>query len=698
MTTAPGKASSRLSAGFRTLLACPTAVALLAGGGALPAAAGLLSWTPTGPDGAWVHSLAADPVHPGVFYAAALESGLFASRDGGATWVRAAQGLEGKLVLAVAVDPTSPNRLFAATDNGGLYVSTDSAVSWSRTTFAMLEDVATITVSARDGTVYAGGSGRFQPLWISRDSGGTWSGALESAGSVLSFLIVSGPAQETLYAATSFGDVEPFLRRSRDGGRTWTGLSGLPLLPRPTYGVQLAGDPSGSRLFVSATLIASDGSVLGTETLRSTDGGDSWQPSGPGGAPLQVAGDGTVIAGSSRSLDGGDTWSAVPIPPQPLCFTADPFAPATLLAGVAWGGIYRSADDGASWQPRRQEISGTYVRALAAGPHRLWAAVAHGGLQRASTVDGDAAIEWVPAGQGLPAEAFMLGGDEDAERDFGLGTNPAMATDPRHPHWLYFAWPGVRQSRGGTVGGGVARSRDGGGSFEVLPTGTWANFVTGKMVVDPFRSQVLYQQGSFSRTGADHCEVLRSSDFGATWSCINPLPPRSYVFVIAVVAGSPGTLYAAGQDLSDVTQALRIWRSQNRGTTWSEIPTSGLGMRTEAVLLVSDPNNPSHLYLDAIPFLYSSSDRGATWRQIGGGLPSTLYALTVDPSDSRRVYALGTAGLFASHDSGASFAPLSDRLPAGSGAFSSSLVLDPADPHRVFVALGGLGVWAYTNR
>jgi photosystem II stability/assembly factor-like uncharacterized protein len=169
-------------------------------------------------------------------------------------------------------------------------------------------------------------------------------------------------------------------------------------------------------------------------------------------------------------------------------------------------------------------------------------------------------------------------------------------------------------------------------------------------------------------------------------------------FVIAVVAGSPGTLYAAGQDLSDVTQALRIWRSQNRGTTWSEIPTSGLGMRTEAVLLVSDPNNPSHLYLDAIPFLYSSSDRGATWRQIGGGLPSTLYALTVDPSDSRRVYALGTAGLFASHDSGATFAPLSDRLPAGSGAFSSSLVLDPADPHRVFVALGGLGVWAYTNR
>lgn len=402
-----------------------------------------------------------------------------------------------------------------------------------------------------------------------------------------------------------------------------------------------------------------------------------------------------MIAGSSRSLDGGDTWSTVPTPPQPLCFTADPFAPSTLLAGIAWGGIYRSTDDGASWQPWRRGVSATYVSALAAGPHRLWAAILHGGLHRASTASGDAAIEWTTVGRGLPAEAFILGSDEDAERNFSVATHQAIAVDPQHPSQVYFAWSEIFGHGEPVVRGGVARSRDGGGSFTVLPIGTWAYFMTSKMWVDPTMAQVLYQQGVFARTGQNYCETLRSTDFGVAWSCINP--PHASVDALAVVGKSPGTLYAAGRDSTDPSHALRIWRSRNRGTSWSEIQASGLGTSSIAGFLVSDPKNPSHLYLGGYPSLYTSGDRGATWRQIGSGLPMSSYTLAIDPSDTRRVYVLGGQGLFESHDSGATFAPLADGLPLGNEVFVSSLALDPADPDRIFVGLGGAGVWAYTH-
>ena len=77
-------------------------MAIVAGTGA--ASAGVATWTPYGPGGGMVASLAADPVKPGLVYAACERAGLYRSRDGGESWVSVDTGLEE--VAAVAVDPS----------------------------------------------------------------------------------------------------------------------------------------------------------------------------------------------------------------------------------------------------------------------------------------------------------------------------------------------------------------------------------------------------------------------------------------------------------------------------------------------------------------------------------------------------------------------------------------------------------------
>ena len=54
---------------------------------ASPAAAGVLAWTPLGPDGpAWVNTVAFDPQQPDVAYAGMEGGGIAKSVDGGVTW------------------------------------------------------------------------------------------------------------------------------------------------------------------------------------------------------------------------------------------------------------------------------------------------------------------------------------------------------------------------------------------------------------------------------------------------------------------------------------------------------------------------------------------------------------------------------------------------------------------------------------
>src|SRR6185436_2606801 len=83
---------------------------------------------------------------------------------------------------------------------------------------------------------------------------------------------------------------------------------------------------------------------------------------------------------------------------------------------------------------------------------------------------------------------------------------------------------------------------------------------------------------------------------------------------------------------------------------------------------------------------YRSTDRGATWTNIGyaGGLAECFVgAVAFDPADPAIAYIGGENGLYRSADGGSSF---SLRM---SGGFWTAIAVAAADPHIVYAARHG---------
>ena len=228
-----------------------------------------------------------------------------------------------------------------------------------------VSDVATgsdeTTVYASSANTTAGQSGIFR----STDAGNSWTGLVQApSGEFYGDILVDPGNPQTLYTGTlgGTGNVTR-LYRSLDGGTNW--FLGQTL---STYCV-----PSFAPGATSGTVLV----ACGTGLWRTTDSGQSWRSqsapfsqatrlaTGAGGA-VYAYGPSTLF----RSIDGGATWQAAgtPLPCAGMnALAADPTQPNVLVAGagllgasgLACGGIYRSADGGATWTPA--SVSARYI-------------------------------------------------------------------------------------------------------------------------------------------------------------------------------------------------------------------------------------------------------------------------------------------------------------------------------------------------
>jgi hypothetical protein len=103
------------------------------------------TWTSDGPGGAYVRTLAIDPVTPTTLYAGTVEDtyhplwGVFKSIDSGNTWSAVNTGLPSDFgVFALAIDPLDTSTLYAGTygygiseySEGGVFKSVDGGETW----------------------------------------------------------------------------------------------------------------------------------------------------------------------------------------------------------------------------------------------------------------------------------------------------------------------------------------------------------------------------------------------------------------------------------------------------------------------------------------------------------------------------------------------------------------------------------------
>jgi len=233
---------------------------------------------------------------------------------------------------------------------------------------------------ANTGTILVGTIG--QGVMMSGDDGATWTRASVRLGMhsdcIVKALAADPRRPQTVYAGTDMG-----LYQTDDGGAKWR------LLDTPMRGSMVwsvAFDPSDP-----AVMFAGTGTPSTPAVYRSNDAGKSWER-----RPMEIAKDcpnvgipratgisvdptdsrsvwvGFEVDGVRHSSDGGETWTKVngQIPNQDVHNVLVVAGPPKAVFTVVNDDVWRSVDDGKTWQPARarEVFPWHYPRGIAVKP------------------------------------------------------------------------------------------------------------------------------------------------------------------------------------------------------------------------------------------------------------------------------------------------------------------------------------------
>ncbi|HEY1249600.1 MAG TPA: S-layer homology domain-containing protein [Thermoanaerobaculia bacterium] len=377
------------------------------------------SWQSTGL-GISTARLLIDPSNSQRVFAGTDGSGVYASPDGGGTWQPANVGIETGYVRALVRHPALPDTLWvglSSTGVGGGFFTTSNAHDWTPVDLGETVTVGSaFAIDSSDSNVmYAGGdfSALHGAVFQSLDGGATWTRSDKGLSGMLTFSVVAHPTD----AAKAYTQVIGHFYDTPDSGASWNlkDDTGFAL-------ICLAIDP-----LTPATLYAGY-SVPGTGldgTLKSVDGGASWNPASNGLAVpilhrlgVSPSSPDHVLAGTDvglfETVDGGGLWNPVYSTSNGVrAFGFDPMDSSILYAGPGVNGLLRSPDGGATWASPSglpAAFTVTDVNALANDPQRVYLST-YLGIYRSD----DRGLSFTPANTGLPPVAstvpYRLAGD-----------------------------------------------------------------------------------------------------------------------------------------------------------------------------------------------------------------------------------------------------------------------------------------------
>lgn len=345
------------------------------GGGVFATANGGASWTAMNDSLAEleVTALAVDPAAPMSLYAGTTR-GVFASPNGTVSWAAMGpSGTESK-VRALAIDPTAPGAIYAGT-LGGIWKASPGVAWTALNTGLPLVEIGQLAVDPiRPGRLYATSYPIEGLTWVftSGDSGRSWQPVNTHLDAFVSKLVVDPGTPGTLYA----GAVQDGMLKSIDGGASWTRINqGLALhgWVRP-----VAIDPiTPSTLYAGTVTAGVFKTTNGGASWRPVNAGlqipnHLWVPVlaiDPVTPSTLYAG--TGFAGVFKSANGGASWTPINDGLADSSITAlaiDPRRPETLYAGTSRAGVFKSADGGASWIAVNAGLPNAWVKSLVVDP------------------------------------------------------------------------------------------------------------------------------------------------------------------------------------------------------------------------------------------------------------------------------------------------------------------------------------------
>ncbi|HMU46312.1 MAG TPA: T9SS type A sorting domain-containing protein [Chitinophagaceae bacterium] len=314
-----------------------------------------------------------------------------------ATWTLANDFLGNLAIADITQDPTNTNTMYFATGEravnsdavvgGGVWKSVDHGVTWSLLAGTTSFWNASRIVCDAAGNVYVaavasltGVPGSTGGIYRSTDGGATWSANISPTGlsARVTEMVISSTGRMHIacgYYNTAVGSAGYRYTDAPSTVTSGTWVSPTTSFSPVQYNVDIAA--AGSTLYA----LPSSSSFQTSQVWKSTDGGDNWAittttPPTTGSTPLSsgqawynlaIAVDPTdannVMVGglnSYRSIDGGATWSV-----NSVWVTGVPGSSNYIHADhhiIVWnnnqvldggdGGIFYSADDGATWADR----------------------------------------------------------------------------------------------------------------------------------------------------------------------------------------------------------------------------------------------------------------------------------------------------------------------------------------------------------
>ena len=324
--------------------------------------------------------------------------------------------------------------------------------------------------------------------------------------------------------------------------------------------------------------------------------------------------------------------------------------PHTYYMGTT-GGVWKTTNAGASWQPVSDDDFGTAaVGAIAVAPsdpNVIFVGMGESPFRNIASSQGDGVYKSTDAGKtwthvGL-GDVLQIG---------------EIRIHPNNPDTVWVAAQGNAYAPGDNTG--IYKSTDGGASWrQVLQP---VNDTTGAvdLAIDMANPRVLFaamwdrERTPWSlRSGGPGSGIWRSNDGGETWERLtDDLPDGMGKIGVAVSPAKPGRVWAI---VEAETDDGGLYRSDDGGDSWSQVNKERV-LRARSwyyMHIFADPNNADTVYVLNAPFL-KSIDGGRTFSDVAVPHGDNHY-LWINPDNSRWMINANDGGANVSFDGGASW-------------------------------------------
>jgi hypothetical protein len=173
----------------------------------------------------------------------------------------------------------------------------------------------------------------------------------------------------------------------------------------------------------------------------------------------------------------------------------------------------------------------------------------------------------------------------------------------------------------------------GGGERSLVPTGAITT-----LSESPLASGVLY-------AGTEGGRVHVTRDDGEIWTDIGAGLPAKWVTRVIASEHDPAVAYVSMSGYRSDDFRPYLYRSSDYGATWDAISA---GLPAEPINVIrEDPRSPSVLYIGTDLGVYVSLDAGESWQSLVADLPSTpVHDLIVHPREDELIAATHGRSLF----------------------------------------------------